>query len=116
VHKTPFETRVLQTIKQLYSASKKVRLTTFHLALNYARTTTLKFNGSMPGMWNRQMVDTIIKKYKSVSPHARVVYIVPQFCETTKNVAYGTTTKVTYQNRHAHVHEERYPISICRLL
>ncbi len=26
MHKTPFETRMLQTIKQLYSASKKVKL------------------------------------------------------------------------------------------
>ncbi len=116
MHKTPFETKVLQTIKQLYYASKKVGLTTFHLALNYARTTTLRFNKYMPRMWNRQMVDTITEKYKSVSLHAKIVNIIPQFCETTENVAYGTTTKVAYQNRHAHVPKERYPISICRLL
>jgi hypothetical protein len=69
----------------------------------------------MPGVWNRQVVDTIIKKYKSVSVHAKVVNIIPQFRETTENVAYGTTTKVSYQNRHAHIHEKGYPISICRL-
>ncbi len=83
MHKTPFEARVPQIILQLYFALKKVRLTTFHLALNYARTTTLRFNGSMPRVWNRQVIDTITKKYESVSIHARVVNIVPQFCETT---------------------------------
>ncbi len=116
MHKIPFEARVPQIIKQLYFVSKKVKLTTFHLALNYARTKFFIFNGYVPGMWNRQMVDTIIKKYKNVSVHAKVANIVPQFCETTENVAYGTTTKVAYQSKHAYVHEEGYPISICKLL
>jgi hypothetical protein len=62
------------------------------------------------------VVNTITKKYKSASVHVKVVYIIPQFHETIENVAYGTTTKVAYHNRHAHVHEEGYPISICRLL
>jgi protein associated with RNAse G/E len=92
-------------------------MTTFHLALNCAKTTILKFNGSMPRVWNRQMVvDTITEKYRSVSLHVKVVNIIPQFCEITENVAYGTTTKVACWNRHAHVHEEGYPILIFRLL
>ncbi len=79
VQRAPFEVRVLRPIRQLYSTSKRVNMTTFHLALSCARTIILICNESMLGMWNKQMTNTTLEQQGSVSLHAGVVDRVPQF-------------------------------------
>ncbi len=69
-------------------------MTAFHPRLNCARTTSIKCNGSMLGMWNKQVEDTIVKQYGSVSLHARVVETIAQFCARIENMMYGITVEV----------------------
>ncbi len=54
------------------------------------------------------MANITTKQYGSVSLHGGIIDIMPRFCATIDNVAYGTTTKVVYWTKFVHVNEKGY--------
>ncbi len=71
------DVKVPQLIKQPHFSLEKTKMIATCLALNGAKTTTFKCNGSLPRMWNKQVADIVIRQSSSVSFHDGVVDIVP---------------------------------------
>lgn len=57
MRRIPFETTIPQLIRGPHFVPKKVKLTTSHLGFDYVRTTSLRSNGFVLGVRNRQVVD-----------------------------------------------------------